>query len=61
MSFCANLISDFSCHIETAIERTWIHASLELGDSNIRSGHLLLALLSTPELRLVLLNILSDF
>ncbi|ANS44535.1 Chaperone protein ClpB [Serratia inhibens PRI-2C] len=49
-------IADFSYHIELAIERAWVCASLECLDSRIRSGHLLLALLTNMELRRVLLS-----
>lgn len=47
----ASSISDFSYHIEMAIERAWVCASLEYSESAIRSGHLLLACLTTTELR----------
>ncbi len=50
----ASTISDFSYHIELAIERAWIYASLECYASHIRSGHLLIAMLTTMELRRVL-------
>jgi type VI secretion system protein VasG len=44
-------ITDFSYHIELAIERAWIYASLECQTSSIRSGHLFVAMLTTMELR----------
>ena len=47
----ASAIADFSYHIELAIERAWVIASLEYHDKAIRSGHLLIALLTTMELR----------
>lgn len=47
----ASNISDFSLHIELAIERSWVFASLECHKNCIRSGHLLIALLATIELR----------
>lgn len=47
----ASSISDFSYHIEMAIERAWVCASLEYSENAIRSGHLLLACLTTMELR----------
>lgn len=53
----ASSISDFSYHIELAIERAWVCASLEYLDNRIRSGHLLLALLTNPELRRALITI----
>ena len=57
----AGSIIDFSHHIELAIERAWIHASIEFKERKIRSSHLLMALLSTPELRRVLIGIFIDF
>ena len=51
----ATSISDFSQHIETAIERAWVIATLEHNDHKIRSAWLLEALLTTPELRRMLL------
>ncbi len=54
----ASSISDFSYHIELAIERAWVCASLECLDYRIRSGHLLLAMLSNMELRRALLAII---
>lgn len=57
----ASSISDFSYHIELAIERAWIFASLECQNTSIRSGHLLMALLTTMELRRALFSISSVF
>lgn len=57
----ASTISDFSYHIELAIERAWIYASLECFESRIRSGHLLIAMLTTMELRRALFAISSAF
>ncbi|MTD38241.1 type VI secretion system ATPase TssH [Erwinia sp. CPCC 100877] len=57
----ASSISDFSYHIELAIERAWVFASLECHDSCIRSSHLLMALLTTMELRRTLFAISSAF
>ncbi|MFC5472437.1 type VI secretion system ATPase TssH [Paraherbaspirillum soli] len=57
----AGSISDFSHHIEAAVERAWMVATLEFGEHKVRSGHLLLALLSTPELRRLLLGISPTF
>ncbi|KAA8766680.1 type VI secretion system ATPase TssH [Burkholderia pseudomallei] len=57
----ASSISDFSHHIETAIERAWVLATLDFGDRRIRGAWLLAALLKTPELRRVLLSISSAF
>lgn len=57
----ATSISDFSHHIETAIERAWVTATLLAGDYRIRGAWLLCALVETPELRRVLLSISSAF
>jgi type VI secretion system protein VasG len=57
----ATSLSDFSHHIETAIERAWVLASLEFGDRCIRGAWLLVVLLQTPELRRVLLGISPVF
>jgi len=57
----ASSISDFSHHIEAAIERAWITATLSAGDQCIRGAWLIVALLETPELRRVFLSILPSF
>jgi type VI secretion system protein VasG len=57
----ATSLSDFSHHIETAIERAWVLASLEFGDRCIRGAWLIAALLQTPELRRTLLGISAAF
>lgn len=57
----ASAIADFSYHIELAIERAWIVTSLECHRDAIRSGHLLIALLTTMELRRALFAISSAF
>ncbi len=40
-----------STHLPMLIERAWVFASVEYGESRIRSGHLLIALLADHELR----------
>ncbi|TBL68521.1 type VI secretion system ATPase TssH [Hafnia alvei] len=57
----ASSISDFSYHIELAIERSWVFASLECNAVCIRSGHLIMALLTTVELRRALFAISPVF
>jgi type VI secretion system protein VasG len=57
----ASSISDFSWHIESAIERAWVQATLGYGDSRVRGAWLVAALVSTPELRRVLLAISPAF
>lgn len=57
----ASSISDFSWHIESAIERAWVLATLEHGDRRVRGAWLIAALVSTPDLRRVLLGISPAF
>ena len=57
----ASSIIDFSWHIESAIERAWVQATLGYGDSRVRGAWLVAALVSTPELRRVLLAISTAF
>ncbi|MGY2288469.1 type VI secretion system ATPase TssH [Pseudomonas sp. SDO528_S397] len=44
-------VTDLSSQVEEAVERAWVYATLMFGESQVRSGHLLLALLKTPGLR----------
>ena len=57
----ATAISDFSPHIETAIERAWTYATLKYGESQVRTGYLLLAMLKMQSLRVALLGISRQF
>jgi type VI secretion system protein VasG len=57
----ATAITDFSEHIDHAIERAWLYATLLYGDSVIRSGYLLAGLLKTTSLRNVLLRMSPEF
>ncbi|WP_428719087.1 type VI secretion system ATPase TssH [Undibacterium curvum] len=57
----ASHLSDFSAHIELAVERGWIFASLNMADQRVRSAWLLFAMLEHTELRRVLLNISVQF
>jgi type VI secretion system protein VasG len=54
-------ISDLSTHLEHAVERAWVYGTLMFGESRVRTGHLLVALLKTPSLRNVLFNISRQF
>jgi type VI secretion system protein VasG len=47
----ATSISNFSPHLEEAVERGWTYASLLFGQSNVRTGHVLVGLLKTPGLK----------
>jgi type VI secretion system protein VasG len=44
-------VNDLSLHIDSMMERAWTYASLMLGDTRIRSGHLLMCSLDAPELK----------
>lgn len=57
----ATSVSDFSHHIDQAVERAWIYATLTFNDYKIRGAWLFLAMVLTPELRRVLLSISSTF
>ena len=54
-------ISDFSEHITHAIQQGWVYATLMYGEAQVRSGHLLLAILSTRTLRDALVGISRQF
>ena len=57
----ASAISDFSAHIEEAVEKGWLFASLMFGAGRVRSGHLLFAMLKTPNLKNVLLSVSREY
>ena len=57
----ATSLSDFSIDIEETVEKAWIYASLRYGSNQIRSGHLLVGIIKTPELRNRLLSISQEF
>ncbi|SOE47384.1 type VI secretion system ATPase TssH [Orrella dioscoreae] len=51
----------FSPHLQTLFEHAWLIASLDSHDTRIRSGHLLLALLTAPDLAQLALRGSSRF
>src|SRR5690349_5777909 len=57
----ATSISDFSTHIESAVERGWVYASLMFGESRVRTGHLMVGMMKTPSLRNALMAISKHF
>ncbi|MGA8658070.1 MAG: type VI secretion system ATPase TssH [Chthoniobacterales bacterium] len=57
----ATSISDFSPHLEEAVERGWVFGSLLFGDTRVRTGHVVVALLKTPGLRNVFLSLSKEF
>ncbi|MDD1012344.1 type VI secretion system ATPase TssH [Pseudomonas rubra] len=54
-------ITDLSSHVEEAVERGWVYGSLMFGESQVRTGHLVLGILKTPSLRNALLSLSSEF
>jgi type VI secretion system protein VasG len=57
----ATAISDFSPHLEDAVERGWVYASLLYGDGQVRTGHLVLGMLKTQGLKNVFTGISREF
>ncbi|MBN1669514.1 MAG: type VI secretion system ATPase TssH [Kiritimatiellae bacterium] len=57
----ATSISDFSPHLEEGVERAWVYATLLFGDTQVRSGYVLVALLKTAGLKNVLPALSSEF
>jgi len=57
----ATSISDLSTHVETAVERGWVYATLMFGDTRIRTGHLMIGMVKTPSLRNALIAISRHF
>ncbi|OYU06497.1 MAG: ClpV1 family T6SS ATPase [Pseudomonas sp. PGPPP1] len=54
-------VTDLSSQVEETVERAWVYATLMLGETQVRSGHLLLALLKTPALRNGLYGVSREF
>ncbi|HEY0465486.1 MAG TPA: AAA family ATPase, partial [Polyangiaceae bacterium] len=57
----ASSISDLSTQVEESVERGWVYASLLFNDTRVRTGHLLIGWLKTPNLRNTLLAISKEF
>jgi type VI secretion system protein VasG len=47
----ATSISDLSPRMEEAVERGWVYGTLLFGESQVRTGHLVVGILKTPGLR----------
>jgi type VI secretion system protein VasG len=47
----ATSITDLSSHLENAVERGWVYGTLMFGESQVRTGHLVVGILKTPSLR----------
>ena len=57
----ATSISDLSSHVESAVERGWVHATLMFGDVQVRTGYLMVGMIKTPSLRNALMAISRQF
>jgi len=57
----ATSISDLSSHVEDAVERGWVFGTLLFGESQVRTGHLVVGILKTKDLRHGLLAISREF
>jgi type VI secretion system protein VasG len=57
----ATAISDFSPHIENAIERAWTYATLQFGEAQVRTGYIVVAMLKTQSLRNPLFGLSKQF
>src|SRR3954452_7302495 len=57
----ATSISDFSPHIDDAVERGWVYGTLLFKESALRTGHLLVGMLKTNSLRNMLYAISPEF
>ncbi|MGU2568740.1 alpha-2-macroglobulin family protein, partial [Pseudomonas aeruginosa] len=54
-------ITDLSSHVEEAVERGWVYGSLMFGESQVRTGYLVIGLLKTPSLRHALTGLSAEF
>jgi type VI secretion system protein VasG len=57
----ASGISEFSIHFDEAIKQAWTYATLLYGESKVRTGHILLALLKSATLQSIAMQISPEF
>jgi len=57
----ATSISDFSPHLEEAVERAWVYSTLLFDVNQVRTGHIVIALLKAPGLKAILPGISDEF
>ena len=53
----ASSVSDLSSHLEDVMERAWVWGSLLYSSNQVRTGHLILGMLETPNLKNILMTI----
>lgn len=54
-------VTDLSANVEEAVERGWVYASLSFGEAQVRTGYLVVGILSVRGLRNALLVISKEF
>lgn len=54
-------ISDLSAHVEEAVERGWVYATLMFGEAQVRTGYLMVGIVDTRGLRNVLVSVSREF
>jgi len=54
-------IADLSSDVEEAVERGWVYGTLMFGESQVRTGHLVVGILKTRGLRTALVGISDQF
>ncbi|MBA1147260.1 type VI secretion system ATPase TssH [Ectothiorhodospiraceae bacterium WFHF3C12] len=57
----ASSVSDLSSHVEDAVERAWVWATLRFGEPFVRTGHIVVGMLKSPGLRNLLPGISREF
>jgi type VI secretion system protein VasG len=57
----ATSVTDLSAQLEEAVERAWVYGTLMFGESQIRSGHLVVGMLKTTSLRNALYGLSRQF
>ncbi|MEO8921564.1 MAG: type VI secretion system ATPase TssH [Caldimonas sp.] len=57
----ASSVTDLSDWIGDAVERAWVYASLMFGETQVRTGYLVVGMLKTPRLKSALISISKQF
>jgi type VI secretion system protein VasG len=57
----ATSVTDLSVHVEGAVERGWVYASLLFGESQVRTGHLIVGIMKTSGMRNALSALSGEF
>ena len=57
----ATAVTDLSPQLEESVERAWVYATLMFGESQVRSGHLVIGMLKTTGLRNALYGLSKEF